>query len=507
MPRAARTRKKRKSEDIKLFFMRLLSFLTPGATAALGVLVVGIIVLFIPPYIGIADNGDFFRVFSSNGLYVNQSGYDASQFGYFVKQFGIYQYFNEQGAAFISSQSLFIQLAIFFNKLFFSTEVFDVRFLAAVQFSLYIPTVYLLVEGLTAKLSGARRYVVAVFAVLIFGDTAYLAYFNSFFGEGIMLIAMMLIAASFLLFYTRRYPDYFLLGLFTVASLLLVTVKQQNSPMALILSVLGILFVFLTREKKFRISVVISLVLILVTGVLMYAFIPKTFVTINQYQTMSRGILLESKEPEQALKDMGMNEQYALLKGTTYYQKYKMIDPDDPFLEKEFYEEYGFVPVLQFYLTHPDEFLSLLNLSAKHSFQIRPNEMGNYEKSVGKPFGEKTQFFTLYSNFKPNLAPSSIGMIVLLAVALLIGYGRGLLIRFRLQDYRGLLRFDLVLVLIGTGFAVLLITLVGDGEADLEKHEFLFNVCYDIALLMVLTSLVDYLAKKWQKRRRTKNGK
>lgn len=103
---------------VKSISMWLWHYLTPQIFAVICVFIITLIALFVPPYIGMADNGDFFRIFSSNGLFVNNTNYDALQFGHFVKEFGIYQYFNENQVAIYSSQSIFIQMALLLNKLF-----------------------------------------------------------------------------------------------------------------------------------------------------------------------------------------------------------------------------------------------------------------------------------------------------------------------------------------------------------------------------------------------------
>lgn len=331
---------------VKSISMWLWHHLTPQIFAVICVFIITIIALFMPPYIGMADNGDFFRIFSSNGLFVNNTNYDALQFGHFVKEFGIYQYFNENQVAIYSSQSIFIQMALLLNKLFWSTTVFDVRFLGGLQLALLLPAIYLLVAGLTAKMKGWPGYVVAALTVFIFADTAYTAYFNSFFSEGLILIMMLYISAGFLLLYQHKYNDYAMLGLIFVASLILITAKQQNAPIAVVIAVCGILVFFIRKNRAFRISAAATFLVIFLSGVVMYAFIPGEFVTINQYQTMTRGVLLDSENPEKSLEEMGMNSEFALLKGTNFYQKYKMIDLDSKLMEKEFYPNYNFVTVL-----------------------------------------------------------------------------------------------------------------------------------------------------------------
>ncbi|WP_239256621.1 hypothetical protein [Listeria ilorinensis] len=484
----------------KIHVKQLQQKITPAVFSVILLAAIGIIILFIPPYIGLADNGDFFRAYSSNGLYHNQPGYDAMQFGYFVKEFGIYQYFNENQVAILSSQGLLIEAAIALNSLFIHDGTFDVRFMAAIQMLLLLGAVYMFVEALTVRFKGFFAYLSAFIVVLVFGDTAYIAYLNSFYSEGMMMIMALYLAGALLLMYQKRYNDYFLLGVFFVSSILLITSKQQNAPFGVIIAIFGLLLLFIRHEKKFRIVTGSLLGLIFATGVAMYVFIPQEFVTINQYQTMTRGILLKSDSPEKSLEQMGIDPEFSLLKGTTYFDKYKMIDPDSEWMQKNFYAHYGFVPVLKFYLTNPSELYAMLNLSAEHAFTIRPLEMGNYEKSVGKAFGEKTSFFTTYSSLKYALSPPTFAFIILWAAVFLISYGRGLGQTFRERDYRGLLRLDLVMMLLMIGFSVLLITIVGDGEADLAKHEFMFNICFDISIVMMATSLLHSLSNKAEKR-------
>lgn len=43
---------------------------------------------------------------------------------------------------------------------------------------------------------------------------------------------------------------------------------------------------------------------------------------------------------------------------------------------------------------------------------------------------------------------------------------------------------------------MILVTIVGDGEADLTKHNFLFNVCFDLTMLIGAASLLEVYLKK-----------
>ena len=95
-------------------------------------LLISIITLFIPPIIGMADNGDYYRIISQNDLYHLPKENEDIFFGYFNKSYGIYKYNNELETTLISTQSTFIKLAIFIDKLITKDDVFDIRFLSII---------------------------------------------------------------------------------------------------------------------------------------------------------------------------------------------------------------------------------------------------------------------------------------------------------------------------------------------------------------------------------------
>lgn len=69
--------------------------------------------------------------------------------------------------------------------------------------------------------------ITAVIAIVIFGDTGYTAYFNSFFGESIVMITMLFMFASWLLLYRGRYNDYAMLAVFLISTLILTTSSSR----------------------------------------------------------------------------------------------------------------------------------------------------------------------------------------------------------------------------------------------------------------------------------------
>ncbi|MDO7908053.1 hypothetical protein Q5741_16695 [Paenibacillus sp. JX-17] len=465
-------------------------YLPPSGLAAVGVLLVTVIALFTRPYIGMADNGDFFRILYSNGLYFNAPDYNSQYLGYFVKDFGILQYFNENGTTLTSSQSLFIKMSIWLNKLLIDSQHFDVRVQAALFTILYIGGVYLLVEGLTSRMTAGKGYIIAFMAVLVFGDTAYTAYFNSFYSESIVWIMMIYLFASGLLLYRRRYNDYVLLGIFAISALLLTTSKQQNAPVGIIIGVMGIGLLWVRNKRGFQVLAAGSLVLIVAAGAASYVLIPKEFVNINKYHAMTRGVLNGAAEPEETLQSLGIDRQYAILSGSIYYEPYTTVDVNSPLLEQRFYNHYGFGSILKYYLTHPGQAGSMLNLAARDAFIIRPAAMGNYEKMAGKPFGEQTRFFSGYSLLKAAMTPKTFGFILIWMIVILGMYTPSFLAELRSKHRRGLIRLPLLLMMIAMGLSGIAVSIIGAGDADLAKHEFMFTAAFDLVTLALVSDLI-----------------
>ncbi|WP_407867267.1 hypothetical protein [Paenibacillus sp. P36] len=469
----------------------LLRVMTPAAAAAAGVLVITVLALFVYPYLGIADNGDFFRVLYSNGLYISDPTYDSQYLGFFVKTYGIFQYYNENQATIFSTQSSFVKAAIGLNQLFHpGTTTFDIRYQAALYLGLYTAAIYLLVEALTWKLSKLRGYVIAGIVVFVFGDTGYTAYFNSLYGESVMLIMTMFMVASGLLLYRKRYNDYVMLGLFVVSAMILTASKQQNAPVGILTAIFGVFFIYIRKSRSYRAITAGLLAALIGVGVGTYVLIPKEFVNINKFHAMTRGVLMGSTDPEKTLESFGIDKQYAILNRSEYYEPYKSFDVNSAQFEEQFFSKYGFVSILSYYVAHPGQAGQMLNIAARDGFSIRPMAMGNYEKSVGKPFGAHTVFFSGYSLLKQALAPKTFGFILLWTLLIIGLYVPSFIHAIRSQQWRKATKLPIVILLISMGLSGIFVSIIGAGDADLAKHEFLFTLTFDLVSLLTVRDLI-----------------
>ncbi len=242
-------------QKIKKLFELFSTYITPPIFAVLFIGILTCILLFISPINGLADNGQYFYVLNSNSLFINNPNtYPYAD--YFQKTYGIMQYFNQTSTKFVSVQQLFITLAIWLNKLFFSKTVFDIRFLGMVYLIFFLPAIYLLIKGLTAGVSIQKSYLMALLVIFILGDASYTIFFNSFYKEAVSYLASLYIFASCIYFYRgtkKRKEKVGMLVLLLISSIMLIGTSHQEYILVIGLVIVGIgLFKYMnTRASRF----------------------------------------------------------------------------------------------------------------------------------------------------------------------------------------------------------------------------------------------------------------
>ena len=477
--------------------MRRFKLPSPAALASIAAGILLLSLLFLSP-VGMADNGDFYRVMVDNGLY-KLDRYETDQyFSYFSKEFGQYEYFNEFESGFQSAQTPLIRLAVALDNLFTGQDGrFDIRFQAAVLSAYCMSAVYLLTKYATLRLKkGVAAYLIALICVFIFADIGYLAYFNSFYAEGLAFVSFLSAIACALLLSSGANRRALLMVLFAANGLILTCSKQQFAPLGVLL---GILCLFLNTPKKdFSLRKGLMWLkrgcaaVLVAAGILVYVLIPKEFVEINAYHAMTRGVLMTSENPESALKSFGINPQYALLDQTIYYERNPVIDVQDPMLKKDFYAKYGFVSIAKYYAMHPGQLMAMLNEAARSANSIRPESIGNYEKSAGMAPGAHASFLSLYSSLKKAWLPKTVGFILLYCMGMLA---------VSMKDRQRTLILAFVLLM---GLSQIAVSIIGAGDADLAKHMFLYNAAFDLSTFVLMSAglaRVSMLRRKAAKNR------
>lgn len=448
--------------------------------------VIIMIVLFMPPYIGMEDNGDYARVTYCQGLYDLPENSELLYNGYFIKEYGIMQYYNEYSSTVFTSQAIFIQPAIWLDKLFTGNDnIFDLRFLGIVMSVYFLVVLYFLVEYFTYRLSLISQLIIAVACLFIFVDTGYTAYFNSFFAEPLAYISLLACITCALLYAEGRYNQYMLLAGFVLNGILLTLSKQQLAPIGAVLGILCLFFYMKAGARLFKWLVALSSAALVLSGILTYMLISTEFTNINLYHSLTRGVLMTSEDPPDTLETFDIDSQYELLNQTIYFDRYPVIDPEDVRLQENLYSKYNIFSIVKHYVTHPDAFMEMMKLAAQSAYRIRP-DLGNYEYNSGYAPNEKAQIFSVYSNLKQTYTPKTTGFIVIWMVVVI-----ALLYKKRMKQI-------IVGALILIGLSQIIVPIIGAGDADLAKHMFLYNVAFDTVNIIILAHIVAFIDKRYK---------
>ncbi|PYI57267.1 efflux RND transporter permease subunit [Paenibacillus flagellatus] len=432
-------------------------------------------VLMVRPIAGIADNGDFLRIMTSAGLdYLDPNlSYEDKYFGYFIREFKL----TSIGiGGYVSTQVPLVIVATWLNRLVFDTTVFDMRSMALVYSPLLLAAFYAVMR-FHRHLPLVSRIALGLALVFVFADIGYIGYFNSLFGEPVSFVFLLLTVALALGLAQSDKPSRKLLVAFFVCAIFLTGSKVQNAPVGILLALLGIRFLRHRGDSAWRKTVIGFSAFLAVGSLAMYVLAPKQLKEINMYQTVFYGVVKDSPTPERDLEELGVPKELAVLAGTNFFTPNTPIPQRDPRLYESFYNHMSHAKIALFYLKHPVRLVQKLEIAAENGMTIRPYYLGTYEKSEGMPRGAVSDKFGWWSETKRTVLPNTLWFLVpfcLLFYAVLWVSHR------RADGLGGKLYAETFAVVGLIGIVAFLIPVIGDGEADLSKHLFLFNVCFDV---------------------------
>lgn len=442
------------------------------------------VLILIPPVVGVADNGDFSRVMGVSGiapLHPNEPYAER----YFAYAQADYAYGGYTQGGYVSTHILLVAISGWISRLFNASH-YDIRYLGVCYLALLLTAIALIVRHSPAFAGKRATAVLAsilggVF-VWIFADIGYVAYFHSFFGEPYALVGMLLAVSSALA--SAEKPSGGLLALFTAAALAVATAKIQNAPLGFVFGLLAWRLAALRPDdRSWRRRTLACAGILALGSAIMLVAAPNRLVHTNLYQSIFYGVLKDSPDVASDMRELGIPEKYAGLAGTNYFQKNTVIPQRDPTLRREVLEKLGHKDIALFYLKHPDRFVAKLKRAAESGSMVRPYYLGNFEKEAGKKPGTLSYRFSSWSEWKHRHWPRSLAGFALFFFAYL-----AIAAVWRLRTRSRGVRFALetLAVVAFAGLFSFVIPLIGDGEADLGKHLFMFNVCFDMMVVSVL---------------------
>lgn len=439
--------------------------------------------IFIPPVVGLADNGDFARIIDKVGIRPTQ---DTQYMGNINLNYDISPKFTLKG--YQSSELIFVYSSILLNSLLSKDGQFHVLILASVHIIAFLVCLWLLTKGIK-EVVRPSRWAVYLCVLIFFTDVGYTAYLNSIYSEPASIIFLTLtLGVIFMILKNALQAKVKLIWLiaFFVSSLLFVIAKPQNAAMGVFLAYLGLKFFTLLPVMGLSLKKARLFGWILSTGLVVFSFLffafglPKYYRSGDLWNSIFMEIVGHSDNPTQAVQELGLPAEMAQYKGTHAFSKGVNRN-----IYEDFQHSWLYFKVLKYYTIHPGQLFTLIDETTKSAFELQPENLGNFTISSGSY--TKSKAFTIWNDLRMTLFPKSIWTLIGLLV---VNLG-AIIIKIKKFDRtvpnRLLSETHLVILLMAV-FQYLTV-IMAEGTFELVKHMFLFNLLLDVTLVFIITYL------------------
>lgn len=432
--------------------------------------------LFLSPVIGMADNGDFARIAQRFNLVHLSDNHADRYFEHFDLKWRI-----DPSARWISgfqsSESALVALSLPLNRLLSRDGLYDLRCLGFLHFVILLIAAWLFIVY-SRQLRPLPRIVFLCLLFLIFTDAGYVAYFNSFYSEPSSFIFLFCTLALLLL--TFQSPHFGTLLCCVFCCLFFVTAKPQNVAVGLLLALIFLRIRDLRPGRRWRwTNAALSLGVVLVS-IGYSASNPKYSFKQTYYVAVFTEILSHSPAPDRDMAELGMNPGLAKYSGASPFEPWVRLESQEL---QNFFDQMSLTKIGMFYLHHLGRLQESLNRTAEFALLVRPELIGNFEKSTGAPPYRKSRAFSFWSNWKKEYGPKTIVSLEVLcaidAIGILILYCRK-----RTKVERLLLELQALLLIMAV--AQILTVTITMGTIDPIKQAFLFSVLWDICFASAL---------------------
>jgi hypothetical protein len=431
--------------------------------------------LFLPPIVGLADQGDFTRM-------IGRFGYGAvdksAEYAFLARK-----YVPDPNARLrvyeqVSSEYIFVGAAVMLNKVVSSDGSLDITIIGLVHMLAFLYAFYRLLAA-TGPLSTAP--LIWILALLALTDVGYAAYWNSFYAEPASCIFfLLLLAESIAICRTPKVANAQAVR-WALWAVLFVMAKPQNAPLGILLA----LFVFRLRTGLVAIA---SSLAILAAAAFITVTSPGPNMWSSTYDQVFMAILPESKAPAEDARALGLTPDWlkysgtgAWTQGTNLYEAVK-----SGVIGKTI--THG--TIARFYLLRPARIWRHAKRVLPVAFSLRPDTCGNFERSAGFPPGAKSQTFDAWSGFHEH-GLEACGKLILAALLVCPIICVAAWLRASRDARRSLELFGLLSVCCLLSFVI---AICGDAW-DNVKHLFLFNLLLDTWMVALVAFLFQRVRK------------
>lgn len=448
--------------------------------------------LFVPPAVGLADNGDYERVMGYAGFRHTTADPAERYFTFFRTRYALAEPGWFRGG-YHSSETLIASAARVAHRALFGGSDFDVRLLGAFHAALFLLGLGGIVHACRG-LPAASQAIAAALLVFFFTDVGYAAPFNSFYSQTASLLFLLLTVAAAAEAVRRGRLEGALLWAYFGFAALFVASKPQEAPSAVVLAAYGVRLARPAaadhrRGVWWRSSAAWLAILLCALAVVYARRSPRTLRAATVYQVVFDDLLAHSDTPEADAAALGLEPGWLRFKDTNPYA------PDSPLLDPafqaRFLERTGFRRILAFYALHPERFADRVERAGASAWSLRP-VLGNFEKSPERPGYTLSGRFSLWSRWRGTLGAWPLSTTaVLIAANLLVALGT----RGRASERGRLYRDGIVAlaVLAGLSFAVVA---VAQAPQDASRSLYSHHALCDLLLVADAAWLAQALASR-----------
>ncbi|MBW3548431.1 MAG: hypothetical protein KY452_09900 [Actinobacteria bacterium] len=450
--------------------------------------------LFWGEHIGLADNGDGFRLMCHFDL---ARRVDVLQ-SRVVLHYAPVTYGCRPEVAYVSSQQWLAWPVVRAYQLRYESG-FDLRALGVLHSALF----GLLLAALYRALPGPRRarVVAVVVAGVLLADVAFVAYFVSPFSEPAAFLGLLAVVAATAWYVRAAGTPWLPLVLLTLATVFLVLAKSQTFVFALLVVPVLLSRTVETRMLsgpwRGRVAPAAAGVVLLATAAGNLLQQPSFFAEVNNHNLVFHTLLVDSPDPESVLRSLGVAEDLVRYRGTGYFAlEPRQRDVDAQY--QQFHRQVDRRDLLVYLATQPRHWPQLLGAGAEAVSELRPEDLSNYP--TPRPRDDRLAP-------RPNpterllgwLAPVSWPLLPVVWLAALVAGALALFRRSMGTEGRAL---GAACYLLGAAaLSQVVIAVVGDGYYELVKHTVLSGYATALLLAVGAGALASALGRRLPRRR------
>ena len=458
-------------------------------------------VVMAEPIIGLADNGDFYRVTNKEGIkHREDTSYYDRYYHYPVRKFELAKPQTNAGD-YNTSFSIMIKTSLLLNKMTGDSKLFDIRFMGLTNAIFFLFAIFLVLLSIR-NFPFYLKLCIGLMLFTMFVDINRICYFNSFYAESSSLFFLVLtLSLSLLLVFEplSRRRTIVVAAAFLFSSFLLSSSKQQHALLIFPLALWVVIFFIYKSKKNSEKIIHVTKNNIVVFAIALFTIAASVhffFSTGNAnkqaslYNVVFFSLLPHAKDPQQALVDLGLDnksaEKYKEYSGTWSWPKDEKTIVQDSEFRAVFFTKVDIIDVIRYYIFHPQEYMRLAAERSKYYGKAKSDYLEYFEKTEEPSPRLRYVAFTGWSNFKENLG------IDLKALMGFYFFNFGLLaikfFKFDKSEKSRLISW-LHLAIILMSILEFFVCTIGD-RGDDTKHYFLFSVMLDLCLIFIVVYMM-----------------